>query len=447
MKKPNVVLFFTDQQRWDTSGLFGNPMNLTPNYDRMATEGTHCYNAVTCQPVCLPARCALQTGRYASEMGVFRNADQLPVGSDTLGHRFRNAGYQTAYIGKWHMCHDEPVPAKRRDGYDYWLGSNVLEFTSDAYDTVMYDGNGKPIKLPGYRVDAVTDAAIRYIDQHKDNPFYLMISYIEPHFQNSRDDYPAPEGYEEHYLDHWIPPDLRALGGSSAGHLPGYYGMVKRLDEALGRLQDALRSLDLLENTIVVYTADHGCHFKTRNSEYKRSCHESSVRIPFAVSGPGFDGGGRIKDMVSLIDLPPTLLDACGIDVPENMQGHSIKPLTVGDCTDWPEEAFIEICDGESLSRAVRTQRWKYSVRAIDSLQDNGGHPRHYIEEFLYDLKADPYELNNLVGYESHREVSDIMKERLMKYLTGLGDGDAAVENAASIKSGQKRLRPEALRA
>ena len=333
MNRPNVILFFTDQQRWDTSSLYGNPMDLTPNFDAMAQNGTHCYNAFTNQPVCLPARCLLQTGKYASRLNVFRNGDYgLPENEKTLGHYFRDAGYTTGYIGKWHMGHESPgpVPPERRTGYDYFLGANVLEFTSDAYDTYMYDGDGAKVFLPGYRVDAETDAAIRYVAEHRDDSFFLMISYLEPHFQNSRDDYPAPEGYEERYQDPWTPPDLRALGGTSARHLPGYYGMVKRLDEALGRLRDALRSMGLLENTIIAYTADHGCHFKTRNSEYKRSCHDGSLRIPLALSGPGFDGGGRVREMTSLVDLPPTLLDACGIGVPDAMDGRSMLELTRG---------------------------------------------------------------------------------------------------------------------
>src|SRR5262249_52315102 len=153
----------------------------------------------------------------------------------------------------------EPVPKEDRGGYDYWLASNVLEFTSDAYDTNMYDGEGRKVHLPGYRVDAQTDAVIRYIDQHKDKPFFLFTSYIEPHFQNHTDDYPAPDGYRERYSGRWIPPDLAALDGSTHQHIAGYYGMVKRLDEALGRVQDALKSLGLERDTVVLFTSDHGC--------------------------------------------------------------------------------------------------------------------------------------------------------------------------------------------
>ena len=174
------------------------------------------------------------------------------------------------------------------------------------------------------------------------------------------------DGYRERYAGRWIPPDLAALGGSTHQHLAGYYGMVKRLDEALGRLLDALKSLGILENTILLFTSDHGCHFKTRNGEYKRSCHESSIRVPTALHGPGFHGGGRLPQLVSLIDLPPTLLDAAGLSVPEAMQGRSILPLLRGEAEaaeSWPEEMFVQISEAQ-VGRAVRTHRWKYGVDA-----------------------------------------------------------------------------------
>jgi arylsulfatase A-like enzyme len=309
-RKPNVVIFFTDQQRWDTTGVHGNPARLTPNFDRMAIGGTHVFNCCTCQPVCAPARASLQTGLYATNTGVYRNGIALPEETTTLAGYFRQAGYTTGYIGKWHLGSRDPVPEVEQGGYEYWLGSNVLEFTSLPYDTVMYDKEGRSVRIPGYRVDALADAAIKFITEKQEEPFLLFLSFLEPHHQNHLDDYPPPEGYRERYTGRWIPPDLAALGGSTHQHLGGYYGIVKRLDEALGRLQDALISLNLTEHTILLYTSDHGNHFKTRNGEYKRSGHESSIRVPTAVTGPGFTGGGRLKELVSLVDLPPTLLDA-----------------------------------------------------------------------------------------------------------------------------------------
>ena len=445
MSQPNVIVFFTDQQRWDTTGVHGNPMDLTPNFDAMARRGTHVAKSFTCQPVCGPARSCLQTGQYATETGCYRNGIPLPADAKTLAHHFNDAGYKTGYIGKWHLAGEEPVTEPNRGGYDYWLAANALEFTSDAYDFKVYDNDNEEVKLPGYRVDAQTDAAIRFIDENKDNPFFLFVSYLEPHHQNHIDDYPPPDGYRERYTGGWIPPDLAALGGSTHQHLGGYYGMVKRLDEALGRYLDALKSLGLTENTILMYTSDHGCHFKTRNSEYKRTCHESALRLPTALQGPGFDGGGQLDDLVSLLDMPPTLLDAAGIEVPEVMQGRSIMPLVNREETEWPEEVFAQISEAQ-VGRTVRTQRWKYAVDAPDK---NGGRDPgsdRYEEQYLYDLQADPYELTNLIGVESHRGVADVMKERLIRRMVEAGESAPEIVDAEPRRSGQRRVTDEEAR-
>jgi arylsulfatase A-like enzyme len=443
--KPNVIVFFTDQQRWDSTGVHGNPLDLTPNFDRMARQGTHLHTTVTCQPVCGPARSCLQTGMYATTTGCFRNAIPLPQDARTLAHFFGEGGYDTGYIGKWHLADRGiagPVSEASRGGYQNWLASNALEFTSDAYETVMYDNEGAAVKLPGYRVDALTDAAIRYVDDHQQNPFFLFLSYIEPHHQNHLDDYPPPDGYRERYAGRWTPPDLLALGGSSQQHLGGYWGMIKRLDEALGRLFDALKSLGLDENTIVLYTTDHGCHFKTRNDEYKRSCHEASVRLPTAVTGPGFIGGGEVREIVSLVDLPPTLLDAAGLDLPEQMQGRSAVPLVSRQSSDWPQDALIQISESQ-VGRAVRTQRWKYCVTAPDKDGRRDASSDRYVEQYLYDLQADPYELTNLVGLESHRQAADVMRDRLLRLMVEAGEAPAAIEPAQPVPSRQRIVTEE----
>ncbi|MBZ0300285.1 MAG: sulfatase-like hydrolase/transferase [Anaerolineae bacterium] len=441
MTSPNVIVFFTDQQRWDTTGVHGNPLDLTPNFDRMAQQGTHVAHSFTCQPVCGPARSCMQTGLYATQTGCYRNGIGLPRDAKTLAHYFREGGYTTGYIGKWHLAENTkgPVPETGRGGYDYWLASNTLEFTSDAYDTVMYDNDNQPVKLPGYRVDAVTDAVIRYIDQPRDQPFYLFVSYIEPHHQNHRDDYPAPDGYEARYRERWIPPDLAALGGSTHQHLAGYYGMVRRLDEALGRLLDALKSLNMLDNTIVLFTSDHGNHFKTRNAEYKRSGHEASIRVPTAIQGPGFNGGGRLSQLVSLMDIPPTLLDAAGLPVPEHMQGQSFLPLAQKKPVDWPEEMFVQISEAE-VGRAVRTHRWKYGVTAPqkDGWDDSGSD--RYVEAYLYDLLADPYELKNLIDLDSHDEVKQVMRTRLLRRMQMAGEAEPQIERVPSQPGGQRTV-------
>ncbi len=226
-----------------------------------------------------------------------------------------------------------------------------------------------------------------------------------------------------------MPPDLAALGGSAPRHLGGYYGMVKRLDEAYGRLQDALKSLNLAEETIVLFTSDHGNHFRTRNSEYKRSCHDSSIRVPTVFSGPGFRGGGQVQELVSLIDLPPTLLAAAGLEVPEAMQGRSILPLLGGrgQDADWPEEVFVQISEAQT-GRAVRTWRWKYGV---DAPGERGPWSERFVEQYLYDLQADPYELANLISSEAHRPVAEEMRDRLIRRMVDAG------ERAPEIEAGQ----------
>jgi len=444
-KKPNVLVFFTDQQRWDTTGVHGNPLGLTPNFDRTALRGTHLYNAFTPQPVCAPARSCFQTGQYATTTGVWRNLLAIRENAVTLATCFNEAGYDTGYIGKWHLGgvepglfdwkKQQPVPKNRRGGYDFWLAVDLPEFASDEYHTVLFDARGEKVRLPGYRVDAYADAALRFIAQERDKPFFLFLSFLEPHHQNHRDAFAAPDGYETLYAGKWMPPDLQALGGTAAGDLPGYCGMVKRLDEAYGRLLDVLRSRDELDDTIVMFTSDHGNHFRPRNAEYTRSCHERSIRIPAALQGPGFDGGGRIPELVSIVDFAPTLLDAAGIRIPASMQGRSFLPLVRKRETAWPQEILVQISE-DSVGRALRTKRWKYGVTAKDlSGMDHPASDR-YEETFLYDLGSDPYELKNLVAFSSHDGVRERLRKRLVDKMVEAGERPPLIVPAASSDKG-----------
>ncbi len=441
-ERPNVVVFLTDQQRWDTTGVHGNPLDLTPNFDRMARQGTHLFHAFTPQPVCAPARACFQTGRYPTTTGCYRNGIPLPADARTLAHLFHDSGYATGYIGKWHLAAHEPVPVAERGGYRYWLAANLLEFVSTPYRTVLYNGANEAVRLPGYRVDAVADAGIRYIADHADRPFFLFLSFLEPHHQNSVDDFPPPDGYRERYTGRWMPPDLAALGGTAPQHLGGYYGQVKRLDEALGRTLDALTSLGLRDDTIVLFVSDHGCHFKTRNGEYKRSPHESAIRVPAALSGAAFTGGGQVRELVSLIDLPPTLLDAVGIPIPPEMQGRSILPLVRGERADWADDVFIQVSESQ-VGRAVRTRRWKYSVVAPDKDGWNDMSSGTYVEQHLYDLEADPCELTDLIGCASHERVSAALRERLVRRMVAAGEPAPVIHPAPTRICGELRVPPE----
>jgi arylsulfatase A-like enzyme len=438
LARPNVVVFFTDQQRWDTTGVHGNPLDLTPNFDRMARAGTHVAHAVTPQPVCAPARAALQTGRYPTTTGCFRNGIPLPDTEKTLAHHFADAGYATGYIGKWHLAGTDPVPDEDRGGYQHWLAANLLEFTSDAYRTVVFDDGGEPVALPGYRSDALTDAAIRFIADHHDEPFFLFVSYLEPHHQNEVDNYPAPDGYAERYAGRWLPTDVAALarpGDPAVQHVAGYCGQVKRLDEGLGRLRDALRSMSLADRTIVAYTSDHGCHFRTRNAEYKRSCHDGSIRVPLALCGPGFDGGGRVDGQVSTLDLPPTLLDAAGLPVPQEMQGHSLLR------DDRPAESFFQVSESE-VGRGIRTDRWKYYAVAPSADPWTEPAADRYVEHALYDLDSDPAELTNLAGLTSHTAIADELRARLVRRVVEAGEREPVITPAPPRAVEQRRADP-----
>ena len=446
--RPNIIVFFTDQQRADTTGAHGNPLGLTPNFDRLARRGTHVHHSYTCQPVCGPARSCLQTGMYATQTGVWRNGRRPHEHLKMLGTTFGEAGYDTGYIGKWHLMPHEyhgAVPKDGRGGYDYWLAANLLEFVSGPYETHLWDKDDQEHVLPGYRVDAQTDAAIRYIDDHAagEKPFFLFLSYLEPHHQNHSDNYPAPDGYEEAYTQAPLPPDLAKLGGTAPQHWPGYCGMIKRCDEALGRIMDALKSLRIDDNTVILFTSDHGCHFKTRNAEYKRSCHDASIRVPTAICGPGFEGGGRLSQLCSLVDLPPTLLDAAGIPVPEQMMGRSIKQLVADRNTPWPDDVYVQISESHT-GRCVRTARWKYSVKS-PSLGENGKpldapHAEEYEDDFLYDLQADPWELTNLIGMPTFRHVVAEMRERLRKRMAACGEPEARFIDAPPTDPFQRQV-------
>ncbi|MER5184742.1 sulfatase-like hydrolase/transferase [Streptomyces sp. NPDC002896] len=451
-EQPSVIIVLTDQQRWDTTGVHGNPADVTPEFDRIAREGTHVEQAITPNPVCAPARASLQTGRYPTATGVFRNGLPLPSDVPTLAGAFAEAGYVTGYIGKWHLAGadqpDGPVPPEHRAGYQQWLASDRLEFTSDAYRTIVYDGAGEPVRLPGYRSDALIDAAIRFIADHHDRPFLLFLSLLEPHHQNATDDYPAPEGYRERYEGRWLPPDLAALSpnapqGGAHRHLGGYLGQIKRVDEGVGRLRDALRSLGIANDTVLAWTADHGSHFRTRNSEYKRSAHEASVRVPFALTGPGFTGGGRIRHPISTIDLLPTLLEAAGIPVPDGVQGRSFLPLTGGGTDPGrPAEVYVQISE-DHVGRAVRTDRWKYAVAAPEADAWNEPAATRYVETELYDLHSDPYELDNLAGLTSHQTVADELRAALRAWLRRVGEDDATIDPAPPRTATQRRPEPE----
>jgi uncharacterized sulfatase len=426
MPQPNILFFFTDQQRWDTCGCYGQPLEITPNLDRMAAEGVRFEHAFTCQPVCGPARSCLQTGKYATETGCFTNNIALPLDERTIAHRLSDAGYEVGYLGKWHLAstgeaenfRERAVPPERRGGYqDYWLASDVLEFTSHGYDGHLFDADMRQVDFTGYRVDAQTDFALDYLRTRDGRrPFFLFLSYIEPHFQNDHKHFEGPIGSKQRFKDFPVPGDLEGTGGDWREEYPDYLGCCAALDVGLGRIRAELERLRLADNTLILFTSDHGCHFRTRNGEYKRSCHEDSIRVPMVACGPGFTGGKTVDGLASLIDIPPTILAAGGVDTPPSMRGRPLQGLADGSACDWPQEVFVQISENH-VGRAVRTKRWKYSVRAPDLQGWEQPAGDVYVEDCLYDLERDPHERDNLVADPALADVRAELAVTLTRYI------------------------------
>lgn len=420
-QRPNIIFVLSDQQRWDTMSYAGIVDGVTPTLDRLAEEGTLFENCFSAQPVCGPSRACLQSGRYATETGNFKNGITLPADINCVAKLMKGAGYDTAYIGKWHLMEDNKpgserwdVPKKYRAGYDYWLCSNLLEYTSHAYDGYLFDNENQKVEIKGYRADGVTDFALAYLEKRQgDRPFFLMISHIEPHHQNDEGRVCGPKGSREKYGGYPMPDDLRNLEGNQKENFADYLGACNNLDANVRRLEEQLKKQGTWEDTIFLYSSDHGCHFKTRNGEYKRSCHDASTHVPLMAHGGPFQGGHKVTDLVSLVDIPSTILSVAGIEIPENYRGIALEKVASGEIPG-REYVFSQISETK-CGRCIRNKKWKYSVEsgsAYDA-QKHASMP-YYYENDLYDLENDPYELYNLVGDESYEEVRKQLKGELL---------------------------------
>jgi arylsulfatase A-like enzyme len=435
--RPNIVLYLADQFRADFVGTHGPEGSLTPNLDALAARGKHFTHAVTNQPVCAPARSVLFTSRYATETGVWHNGLPLSQTLPTLAGELRKAGYTANLIGKWHLA-----PAAEADGggpgyvkpefrggfLDLWEGANALEHTSHPYEGSIFDGDGKEITYEDrYRVDFLTDRAERFLRQKHEKPFFLFISQLEPHQQNDMQRPIGPKGSVERFANANAPEDLRALPGTWQAQLPDYYGCIDSIDASVGRVRRVLEEEHLADNTIFVFLSDHGCHFMTRNQEYKRSTHNSSIRIPLIIDGPGFRGAQQIPELVGLIHLAPTLLEAVGVGVPTSMKGRSLLPLLsqTEARQAWPNRELIQI--SESMTgRALRTRDWTYCV-ADPSGSTKDADAATYHEYQMYDQRADPHELVNLAGRKEYRRKADELQAELKKLLVAAGEREPEI--------------------
>jgi len=437
--KPNLILIISDQFRWDCVGALGvNPMNLTPNLDRMAQQGVIFRSAMANQPVCAPARASIFTGTYSCRHGVWRNGIPLPEDSATLAKSLRQAGYSANYIGKWHLGTNDPKlpreqhgpvkPAERGGFLDLWQGSNELEWTSHAYEGNLYDGDGKPIHFSGqYRTDFMTDLAERFLRAAR-QPFFLTLSYLEVHQQNDSDSFDPPKEYKGRYANPFVPEDLRPLPGSWPSQLSDYYACVAKMDETVGRVRRILAETGLERNTIVAFVSDHACHFKTRNTEYKRSPHEGSIHVPLVIEGPGFQRALQIPELVSQVDLMPSLLDAVGVPVPGSVQGRSFLPLLERRTEGWRNEVYFQMAEFVT-GRGLRTPQYTYAAMApkAPGWRAASSAPK-YVEYALYDNYADPFQQVNLAGRVPYRDIAAELRKRLLARMQEAGDAAATID-------------------
>lgn len=438
-ERPNILFYFTDQQRPDTIGCYGQRLRVTPRLDELAGEGVRFNRAFTPQPVCGPCRAIFQTGQYATATGCYRNNVMLPRNVKTLANYIEEAGYETAYVGKWHLASDGPlnkkpvidhtvtaVPQEYRGGYTgYWRAADVLEFTSHGYDGYVFDENNQRVDFKGYRADCITDMALEFLQGYRaDKPFFLTVSQIEPHHQNDRHHYEGPAGSKERFADYDLPEDLAVLEGNAREEYPDYLGQCASLDENLGRLIDCLKARGLYENTVIIFASDHGSHFKTRNKDahlcgsddYKRTCHDSALHVPLVIRGGAFTGGRVEERLVSTESLPKTILSIAGVDVGENMIGEDLSQLIGSETPYRPNEVYAQISESR-VGRCIRTPEYLYSVCAPNLDGGEAASSDVYVDDFLYDMTRDPLQLVNLIDDPAYASVKAELRGRLLRWI------------------------------
>ncbi len=418
-----------------------NSMTRTPIVDGMVRRGSSFKYAVTNQPLCSPSRACMITGLYATETGEWKIGVGMRNDLPTLASVLRDNGYSCNFIGKWHLMATDPrtragygwVPPDQRHGFlDLWQGANEFEHTTHPYDGTIWDTDGSEITYKDeYRVDFITGLAVKFLRQRHEKPFLLYVSQLEPHQQNDLHRMVAPKGYAERYKNPVVPHDLRDLPGDWQEELPDYYGCVEKIDESLGTILKTLEEENLLEDTVVAFISDHGCHFKTRNTEYKRSAHDASIRFPFVLQGPGFDQSTMRDEVVSMIDLTPTLLAAAGAPIPASMKGRNLMPLLNSRKAQegWINTAYIQISES-MVGRAIRTGQWCYCVVDRGMKGTEAPSSMHYEEYQMYNLADDPFQQVNLAGRQEYRDVAAELRALLLKSMADAGEEVAEITPA-----------------
>ncbi len=463
IKKPNLLFIFADQWRRQAMGFMNEDSVITPNIDKFAEESMVFDNAVSCCPLCSPHRAALFSGRYPISNGVFTNckigADvMLDTNEICIGDVLKEAGYDTGYIGKWHLdlpelnISDNPEsgargwdaytpPGPKRHGFDFWYSYG----TCDEHMSPHYWRNSpQMIKINQWSPEHETDAAIDYIkNREKEKPFSLFISLNPPHSPYEQ----VPQKYKEFYKDKEIcfrpnvkTDNLKCHTGEKFDYdeeklteiIKDYYAAVTGIDENFGRLLETLKEQGIDEDTIVVLSSDHGDLLGSHGMMAKHIWYEESIGIPFIINFGSKIKAGRTDALLNSVDVMPTLLSLMGINIPDAVEGKDISPVLSGNKAENIDSAFIAAYPGrknvlEEFAvlginnikygwRAVRTLRYTYVV-------NNGYIPGGRTERLLYDNVDDPYQMNPVRLYETKANpVADQLEGKLKHWILRLKD-------------------------
>jgi len=419
--KPNIVFLLADQWRAKATGYAGDLNIKTPNLDRLAGQSIHFRNAVSVCPVCTPYRAALMTGRYPTSTGMFLNDAYLPDSELCMAEVLKQAGYAAAYIGKWHLDghgRTSYIPPERRQGWDYW---KAAECDHNYNHSHYYTGNsGEKHFWKGYDAYAQTRDAQDYLRRQarSGQPFVLLVSYGVPHFPHQT----APQNYQDLYPPmkiQLLPNVSAAMQESSRNEAQGYYAHCTALDKCVGDLLATLSKTGLAENTIVVFTSDHGEMLGSHGCppRMKQVPWDEAAHVPFLLRYPPVHAhrGRSVKTPLTTPDILPTLLGLAGITIPKTIEGEDLSAL-IRSGKDAEDRAALYMgvapFAGEGFNkeyRALRTDRYTY-VRNLEG------------PWLLFDDLQDPHQLDNLLGKPQYAALLRELEGRLQAQLRKIGD-------------------------
>jgi len=423
-KRPNLLFVFADMMRGQDMGCAGNEQIITPNLDLFAKQGTLLTNAISTYPVCCPYRAMLMTGRFPFSNKIITNGPPLPEEELCIAEVLKAVGYQTGYIGKWHLNgHAGPnagagqqfvPPGPKRQGFDYWA---VANFIHNYFKSYYYRDEDKKIMIEGWEPDTQTDLAIQYMKEHKDAPFCLFLSWGPPH-----DPYIAPEKYMKMYDPAKFKLRENVFWGQDGARTDyhSYYAAITSLDWNMGRLMETLDKLGIADNTIVVFTSDHGDMLHSLGLLQKQLPYEESINVPFIIRCPQKIKADRKTDLLlGSPDIMPTLLSLMGVEIPKTVEGKDLSLFIIGNATGTePDSVLIEVISpcgryldrtGLRAWRGVRTKRYTFA--------------RFHDEDWLlYDNKLDPYQKRNLIYNSEYKPLRDELNARLDEWLKKTND-------------------------